>query len=323
LAPDWIAGTERYSAEIAELWRGVPNLHVRPLDEPVSLRDVPSKIVQENRFVTEFARPYGYIDTIQLMVLRTRQRVGALGLSRHEAAGSVTHHDLQIVRLLAPHIQRAMTISNALEMQTVALAAFEDSLDLFLTGVLLVDRECAIVHANDSARAMLRAGSPIRSEHGELRTCFPEATAALKATIAAAVDEEADLGHSAVGLPAPQINGEPAFLHVLSLTRGEVRARIAAPAAAAVFVTPGADGGPLPAQALASLFGLTRGETRTLEILLAGNDITATAEELGLAVATVKTHLSRIFTKTGASNQLDLTRLALKFVPPVGRTKPV
>jgi DNA-binding CsgD family transcriptional regulator len=321
--PDWIAGIERYSAEITEIWRSVPNLHARPLDEPLTMSDVPAKLLEASRYWKEWVRPQGYIDTIQLIVLRTRQRIGALGLSRHEAEGPLTNRDLEVMRLLAPHLQRAVTISNALEMQTVALGTFEASLDLLLTGVLLVDRECVIIHANTSARAMLRAGSPIRSKHGELRTCFPVATAALKAMVAAATDEATALGRSAVGLPAPQPNGGPAFLHILPLTQGEVRGRIAPRAAAAVFVMPGADGSPLPAHALAALFGLTRGETRTLEILLAGNDIAATAEKLGVVVATVKTHLSRIFAKTGASDQIELTRLAYKFVPPVGRAEPL
>jgi regulatory LuxR family protein len=40
------------------------------------------------------------------------------------------------------------------------------------------------------------------------------------------------------------------------------------------------------------------------------------ARSMGLAETTIKTHLARIFTKTGTKRQADLVRLVAAFTPP-------
>jgi DNA-binding CsgD family transcriptional regulator len=43
------------------------------------------------------------------------------------------------------------------------------------------------------------------------------------------------------------------------------------------------------------------------------------AEELGIAETTVKTHLHRVFAKTGTTRQADLVRLVAGFASPLAR----
>jgi len=319
--PDWLERMVFHSPEIAELLSSVPDLHTRPLDEPiVGMRDFAPAVIQRSRYYTEWVRPQGVIDVISLTVLRQRDRIGGFAMSRHESVGAVTDRDVAVVRLLAPHIRRAVAISDVLDMQAMTIGTFEASLDLIGTGVVLVDADAAIIHANRAARAMLAAGSPIRSERGQLRTWLPETSAALRAAVAKAAGEEAAIGGAGIGVPAPQAEGEPALIHVLPLMRGDVRARIAPRASAALFITPAADGiGAPPAAALAALFDLSGAEVRTLERLLAGDSPAEAADTLGIAVTTVRTHLAHIFDKTGTSRQADLIRLAAKFSPPVGQ----
>jgi len=44
-----------------------------------------------------------------------------------------------------------------------------------------------------------------------------------------------------------------------------------------------------------------------------------TAEALGIAETTTKTHLHRVFAKTGTSRQADLVHLAAGFASPLAR----
>src|SRR5215813_4308963 len=319
--PGWLERMVQYGPEIAEIWSNIPDLHTRPLDEPVVMaRELDREVVQRNRYYNEWVRPQGIIDAIGLAVLRQRDRIGEFSLSRHESEGIVTERDIAVLRLLAPHIRRAVAISDVLDMQAMTIGTFEASLDLIGTGVVLVDADAAIIHANRAARTMLAAGSPIRSERGALRTDLTETSAALRAAIAKAAGEEAAIGSAGIGVPAPQAEGEPALIHVLPLMRGDVRARIAPRASAALFITPAAAGvGPPPAAALAALFDLSVAEVRTLERLLTGDSPAEAADTLGIAVTTVRTHLAHIFDKTGVSRQADLIRLAAKFSPPVGQ----
>lgn len=65
------------------------------------------------------------------------------------------------------------------------------------------------------------------------------------------------------------------------------------------------------------LYGLTAAEARTATALLAGEGPREIAEQLGIGVATVRTHLHRVFDKTGATRQSDLVRLLMAHASPL------
>jgi DNA-binding CsgD family transcriptional regulator len=318
--PGWLERMVLYGPEIAEMLSSVPDLHERPLDDPaIGMRDFDPAVIQRSRYYNEWVRPQGVIDVFNLTVLRQSRRIGSLALSRHERHGAITDRDIAIVRLLAPHIRRAIAIGDVLDMQAVTIGTFEASLDLIATGVLLVDAQARIIHANRAAQSMLDAGSPIRSDRGTLRAWLPETTAALRtaiAKIANAAGNEAAIGGAGIGIPAPQADGAPTLIHVLPLSSGDVRARIAPRASAALFITPAPDGIGAPPAALAALFDLSPAETRTLERLIAGDTPADAAATLGVALPTIRTHLAHIFEKSGTSRQAELIALAVKFAPP-------
>ena len=56
-------------------------------------------------------------------------------------------------------------------------------------------------------------------------------------------------------------------------------------------------------------FGLTPAEARLLDILCAGASVPQAAARLGVAPTTARTHLQRIFDKSGVRRQSDLQRL--------------
>jgi len=68
--------------------------------------------------------------------------------------------------------------------------------------------------------------------------------------------------------------------------------------------------------AVAAAFNLTPAEIRTLERLLGGSSPAEIADELGVALPTVRTHLSNIFAKTGTARQLDLVLMAVQLTTP-------
>jgi DNA-binding CsgD family transcriptional regulator len=316
---DWIDRMVLYGPEIAELLSSVPDLQTRPMDEPIlGLRDFDPALVRRSRYYNEWVRPQGVVDAIVLTVLRQRGRFGNVALSRLEDVGLVTDRDLAILRLLAPHIRRAVTISDVLDMRAVTIGTFEASLDLIATGMVLVNSDGRIMHANRAARSMLDAGSPIRSDRGQLRAFMPETTTALEAAIAKGAGKEGEIGAAGIGVPAPQADGAPTLIHVLPLASGDFRARIAPGASAALFITPARDGFGAPPAALAALFDLSPAETRTLERLIAGDTPAEAVAALGIALPTIRTHLAHIFEKTGTSRQAELVSLAAKFSPPVG-----
>jgi DNA-binding CsgD family transcriptional regulator len=317
----WLDRMVHHGPEIAAMLASVPNLHTRALDDPVvARRDFNPEVWQTSSYYREWLQPQGIIDAINLTVLRQRNQIGSFALSRHESAGAIGEDDIAIVRLLAPHIRRAIAVSNVLGMQAMATGAFEASLDLLAIGVVVVDARAMIIHANLAARLMLSAGTPIRSDRGELRTCLPETSAAVRRAIAEALGAEPMNGAAGVGIPVPQASGNPALIHILPLRHGNLRDKIALHAAAALFITTASEGEAQPAQAVAAVFELSPAESRVLDRLIAGRTPAEIAQDIGSALPTVRTHLSNIFAKTGTTRQVDLVRLAASLVAPVRRT---
>jgi len=56
-----------------------------------------------------------------------------------------------------------------------------------------------------------------------------------------------------------------------------------------------------------------------VEYLAGGATFADTADSLQISANTAKTHLARIFSKTGVSRQADLIALVNRLVPPVQR----
>jgi DNA-binding CsgD family transcriptional regulator len=72
-----------------------------------------------------------------------------------------------------------------------------------------------------------------------------------------------------------------------------------------------------PSEAIARLYGLTPAELRVLGAIVEIGGVPETAGALGIAEATVKTHLHRLFGKTGATRQADLVKLVAAFASPL------
>ena len=72
----------------------------------------------------------------------------------------------------------------------------------------------------------------------------------------------------------------------------------------------------MPGEAFAKLYGLTGGELRVLLALTQGVSGKEAADMLGIGEPTVRTHLQRIFSKTGTSRQTELLQLLQSSAPP-------
>jgi DNA-binding CsgD family transcriptional regulator len=67
------------------------------------------------------------------------------------------------------------------------------------------------------------------------------------------------------------------------------------------------------AEAIARHFRLTPAELRVLLTIVEAGGVPETAQKLGIAETTVKTHLQHVFAKTGTRRQLELAKLVAGF----------
>ncbi|MBR0954057.1 helix-turn-helix transcriptional regulator [Bradyrhizobium canariense] len=307
-----------YGADIIELWGGAERIQQYPLGEPiVQSQAVRQDIISSNRYYREWALPKGLFDAVAVGLVRDRTMVGNAIFSQHESAGRIDDAQVDGLRLLAPHIRRAVTISNLFDMKAVEAATFAATVEALTVGVVLADEDSKIVHTNAAAAAMLAAGDPIVARHGRIAVQSAATTATLQSAVAQAAKDEARLGQKGIGIPIPRQGSDPLVIHVLPLRRSHMRSGLIQRAAAALFVTSASGPPRLPYDALNQLYDLTPAEIRIFELICEGHTRDAISSLLGVSVSTVKSHLIHVFEKTGSRRQVDLVRLAKSLTFPV------
>jgi len=314
---DWLAEIPKFGPEILEVWGGFGRLQSYAVGEPVvNSQAVNRASIAGNRYLQEWTNR-GMIDAVALIVARNDAIMGNVAFNRHRSAGAVGEAEVAGLRLLAPHICRAVTISNLFDMKAVAAASFEAVIDRLACGVVVTDADLGIVHANAAATRMLAVGDPIHAKKGTLSLLAHEAQAALERAVHDAAIDDGSLGHKGIGIPSGSKSERPAAVHVMPLRRNALRQGLASRAAVALFVVPGEAGPRIPIEALALVYDLTPAETGVLERVCAGATQAAIGRSLGIATSTVKTHLLHIFQKTGCERQVDLVRLATSLAAPL------
>lgn len=260
-------------------------------------------------------RPLGLRDVLGMAVLRSNRRGVWLGTFRRGSAGDFGPQQVELFRLLAPHIIRSMRISDILDLQVVALDRLAAVIDRLSTAVFLVDGVSRVVHHNTAAEALLDRCASLTMSQGRLTATSPSARADLAAAIEAAVSDgfcripmqqAVPLGDGALG--------RGAIATVLPLGRGQHEAH---EAAAAVFVQDAVATPLVLLEAFGALYGLTPTEQRFLGALMAGRTVSEAAAVLNVRESTAKTHLKNMFQKTGTCRQVELMRLVMALSAPI------
>lgn len=314
--PYWLEQRNKHLPEIhAKLTPWL--LRQTSLDQPfVGSIEIPPSQAENSAYVRECLQPLGIIDIAHYFLVSTPAHFSELVLAKQNRRGIFTKHEIEDGMLLLPHLRRAVTISNVLDVRTVERDRMAETLDTLRNAVMLISERGAILHANRSAEDMLLNRHPIVSNGGSLIATSRSANNELQKAIKLASRDESKLGRTGVSIRLTETNLHPMFAHVLPMTGGDVRTRLHPAAVAAVFIDANSDD-KHAAVTFAAAFKLTPAETKVTNCLVAGRTLADTAEELGIAMTTVKTHLNNIFQKTGVRRQSELMRLATLAVPPI------
>jgi DNA-binding CsgD family transcriptional regulator len=272
----------------------------------------------EGRFFHEWMRPQGLVDAANSVLEKSVLSCSFLTILRDEARGIVDDEMRRRMALVVPHVRRAVLIGQVIDLKRAEAATFADMLDGLSAGMFLIAADGRIVHANAAGHGMLSAGNFLRSICGRLVTCDNQVDKILHETFAAANNGDAGIGVKGIALPLTAHNGECYVAHVLPLTAGTRRsAGRAYTATAAMFVRKAALESPSAPEVIGRKFKLTPTELRVLLGIVEVGGIPEVAAALGVADSTIKTHVGRLFEKTGASRQADLVKLVAGFSTPL------
>jgi DNA-binding CsgD family transcriptional regulator/PAS domain-containing protein len=297
---------------------------------PMAVADVVSNIgdvsalsmdrseLTDSRFFRDVLQPFGLLDIMWFPALRTGSRMASMHASRSENVPQYQTREISLFKLLAPHVCRTLAISDALDIRAVQSEMLERTLDALVAGVFLTARDGRVVYMNAAAKRQIDTGNAIRIVNNRLSPTDAVARAALSKAIEQAGHDDVDMDMTAHSLAIPDAEGAGYVATFLSVDRGQRRSVLAPFAAScAVFMQDPIQAPLMPGEAFARLYRLTGGELRVLLALAQGVGGKEAADMLGIGEPTVRTHLQRIFAKTGTSRQTQLLQLLQNATPPI------
>jgi DNA-binding CsgD family transcriptional regulator/PAS domain-containing protein len=280
---------------------------------------VPYDEFRRGRFYREWAQPQGWVDVASAVIEKSATSSAFLSVVRHEASGMVDDEMRRRMALITPHVRRALLIGKTVNVKKAESACFADILDGLSAGMILVDAKGRIVHANAAGTAILDDADFLRAINGRLIASDSAINTAVQDILLAADGGGDDaVGAKGIALPLTAHTGERYVAHVLPLTSGARReAGLAYNAVAALFVRKATLKVYSPAEVIGTMYKLTPTELRVLLAIVDVGGVPEVAAALGVAATTIKTHLGRLFAKTGVARQADLVKLVAEFSTPL------
>ncbi len=281
------------------------------VERTLSIADcLPYEDFCRSQFVREWVVPQGFIDIALSNVEKSATGCSIFTVMRNITNGPADDEFRRRFGLIVPHVRRALLIGNVIDRHKIEAAALADTLDTLASAMFIVDETGRIVHANASGYAMVAEGRVLRAPTGRLIANDHAAGQALLDSFTAAAGGDAALGRRGVAVSLRARDDERYVAHVLPLTSGaRHKAGVCYGAVAAIFVRKAGLDLPSPPVAVAHEFQLTPAELRVLFSIIEIGGVSEVADVLGISEATVRTHLHRLFEKTGTERQSDLVKL--------------
>jgi DNA-binding CsgD family transcriptional regulator len=232
----------------------------------------------------------------------------AFNLCRNGRQGPFEADALRLLSRLHPHVRRSLLLGFRLDGYKALQRAQFSAIDRLSVGIILLDQATKVVFANTAARSMGARDGPLRLRNGNLTAASTTHAQRLHHLIQAAL-RGAPVG--AMSIPHPD-DGRLLTVLVSSVRSRDIERFYGLgmrDVAAMVFVSDPARPLEIPAEWIMDAYGLTLAEARVALAASSGASIPETATRLNISANTVKTHLRRVFAKTGANRQAELARL--------------
>jgi len=279
------------------------------IGEPMATEDfLPYDEFVASRFYKEWAEPQGLVDFAAVAIEKSATSIAMFGVFRHQRHGLVDDAMRGRLRLVAPHVRRAVEIGRLLDRQTTAIADFTATFDELKTAVVLIDAHGGVRHVNLAAHSLIERGAIFRVDHSRLTGATPSISNLL-GDLYRAGETDLGLGPDGIAVPLGRDGEVDLVLSALPLSGGR-RAGSSRGAALALLISPARPPAALaPPELIARRFNLTPAELRILLTITEIGGVPATAEALGVSQSTVKFHLKGLYLKTGVHRQAELVKL--------------
>lgn len=304
----------RYEAEFAAKnpWMTVARPY-QPLSVVTGEDILPNAELMRTEFYQHYLRPQRLLHRLCGVALRSGPEFWYVTAARRSGQPTFGEADRRSLARLLPHVERALELTWQFARERSARHALLDILDQLPTSIVVVDAEAYPVMVNAAAESILAMGDGVLVNGKRLQALWPVERARLSQLIAsacAAANGEAPGAGGHVTITRP--SGCQPFLVTVSplprtyRDRAGRRMRVAAVIIKDPQAKPQANAE--TRREIAALYELTRAEGRLLNLILDGLGLFEAAERLGVSRNTARTHMKRIYAKTGARRQAELIR---------------
>ena len=220
-----------------------------------------------------------------------------------------------MLRTLLPHVATAVELQLRVRASEHRGEGFARLLEQLDAGVILADAAARPVFANARARRVSGEADGLLLRDDGLAGATPAATQRLRDAIAACGRAEAKRERIWLERPSQR---PPLLLSLLPLSCLGATVPGAPAPRVAIFITEPDAPAAVNRLALADVYRLTQRESDVAILLADGLTIDAIAAHLGVGRGTVRSHLARLFDKTGAHSQTALVALVRGFAEVCG-----
>jgi DNA-binding CsgD family transcriptional regulator len=264
----------------------------------------PGQVVK-TEFYNDFYHRYSHFYPLGAIIERRGDDRTFLTIMRDRVQADFSDSDVEFVRHLFPHLQRALRLYRKTQDLQFAASAGKRLLDGLDLAVIGLSNDGRIQFTNRSAEVILRSGRTLSVKDGRITARDARSDAALSALIKAACSQASyGVQDKAVAI---YDRGRVLHIGIFRYTSG----RNVFPEVPRVLLTI-TDPGACPSsrrKLLSSLFALTGAENLVMELLLSGLEPKEIAHATRTTENTVRSHLKSIYEKTGVTRQSQLIRL--------------
>src|ERR1700722_796605 len=255
-----------------------------------------------SEWYADYCRPLNILQGIGATIHKDSMVTSNVAIFAGDDRAEFAGEEIALLKALMPHMQRALKIHMHVAESDLRQCEFVDAMEPLAVGVILVSASARVLFANKSARCLLDNRDGLMMDRNGLRAVRSRETNALRALIGCTTTSTGQM-QSGGGLNVTRPNGRPALQVLVSPIRPQQTMHLGERAVAAIYVTDPEQVSAKPEVVLVRLYGLTPAEARVAAVIVKGASARQTAETLAISYNTVKTHLKRVFAKTGTHGQ--------------------
>jgi DNA-binding CsgD family transcriptional regulator/PAS domain-containing protein len=266
-------------------------------------------------FYTEFLAKYGLRWVASAGVSPNPSILVAVSVQRSASKPAFSDDELDLLTVLSRHVEKSLRLSVRLLDAELRDVEMQQALSRLGVGVITVEAGCRVRYANAAAERLL-VDHGIRVKHQQLHFENSAAQEELDRTVSNWMEHAAD---SALRRPIPHLirashRERPVTVYILPVIRWSTEpSHFLTRTRAIVLVIDQQPADPLDPSTVRDLLDLTLGEARVAALIGAGISPKEAAERLGVAEATARNTLKRVFSKVGVSRQSELAVLLSRF----------